>query len=283
MRVFITGDMGKLGGRIARLLEADHEVIGFDIRRDKRQDICDVDALLRAMGDCQAVIHCAAIPHPNKGGFGRYFEINVQGSWNVFRAADRLGVWRVIMLSSTGFYGCDTQGRWMPAYLPIDERHPIASTPGRSLGALAAYNQSKVMAEQALAWYGTNRRYEAIVLRCAPANPKSWQYQGGFAWQEYCADYQRHGDNWKRGCLFANCHPDYIAQAAQKALDVRGQFWYEPFNIVDRYAPAMLDVPAFVEAEFPGIDFHWDESPQESLISPRKAMDVLGFEPCLDR
>jgi len=281
MRIFITGDEGKLGSRIAALLrDKGHEIVGWDVVRDKREDIRDLDALIPAVKGCDMVIHCAAIPHPKKGSFGKYFNINVQGTAYVMEAADRARVQRVIYLSSTGFYGCDLRGRLMPAYFPIDEAHPIASQPGRSWGKLDVYNQSKVMAEQIVAWYGTNRCFEAVVLRCAPANPKSWQYRGT-PWQQYNDDYRETGDNWTRGCFFSNCHPDYVAQAAALAVEAEGPFWYEPFNITDRYA-GLIDTREFLDKEYPGIEVRADLGPHDSLITPAKAMRVLGFQPCED-
>lgn len=282
MKILITGDMGHLGSRASKLLvEAGHEVVGYDIQRSETEDIADRQNLKRAMWGCQCVIHAAAIPHPKHGGFRHYFNVNVTGSANVFGVASECDVQRVVYLSSTGFYGCDTQGRLEPSYFPIDEAHPIASQPGRAFGKLDAYNQSKVMAEQALAWFGTNEEFEAIALRIAPANPKARQYRGGYTWQEYCEDYNATGDNWARGCLFSNAHPDYVAQAIVLAVEVPGPFRYEPFNITDRYTHKMVNVRAFLKQEYPNVlakGLH----PHASLITPKKAMEILGFEPCED-
>jgi len=283
MKILITGDMGHLGNRARALLEErGHEVVGFDIQRDTGEDIANRRNLKRAMWGCECVVHAAAIPHPKHGGFRRYFEVNVVGTVNVLEVAAGVNVRRVVYTSSTGFYGCDTQGRIQPAYFPIDEAHPIASRPGRATGKLEIYNQSKVMAEQVLAWFGTNQKFEAIALRIAPANTKAWQYRGGYTWQDYCKDYHEHGDNWVRGCLFSNAHPDYIARAIVLAVEAEGPFWYEPFNITDRYVHKMVDVPAFLAQEYPDVPVREKMGSHDSLITPRRAMEVLGFEPCED-
>lgn len=282
MKVFVTGSRGHLGHRIVQLLQEEHDVVGFDKADDKKQDIGDTDLMIRAMVGCDMVVHCAAIPHPHHGGFGQYVLTNVNGSINVFAAASRNNVKRVVYLSSSGFYGCDTIGRLFPAYFPIDEAHPIASRPARSAGLLSAYNQSKVMAEQALAWFGANRAFEAIVLRLAPANPKAWQYQGALTWQDHCRDYRETGRNWKRGCFFSNCHPDYAAAAVVRAVEAAGPFWYEPFNICDLYTHADIDVHAFLKQEYPSVPVHVELGPHDSLISCAKAMRELGYVPCQD-
>ena len=281
MKILITGDMGHLGSRARALLEErGHEVVGFDVRRSDGEDIMNRQNLKQAMWGCQCVVHAAAIPHPKHGGFRHYFNVNVVGSVNVFGVASECNVQRIIYLSSTGFYGCDTQGRLEPAYFPIDEAHPIASRPGRAFGKLDAYNQSKVMAEQALAWYGTNEEFEAVALRIAPANTKAWQYRGGHTWQEHCEDYRQHGDNWMRGCFFSNAHPDYVARAIMLAVEAPGPFWYEPFNITDFYTHRTVNVRDFLEQEYPNVPVKERLHPHASLITPKKAMEILDFEPC---
>lgn len=284
MKIFITGDLGKLGRRIAHLLVKDHQVVGYDWTSDPAQDIRDLDRLIAAMQKygCDCVVHAAGIPHPKQGGIGNYFDVNVKGSFNVFAAAEHCMVQRVVYLSSTGFYGCDMKGFLTPAYFPIDEAHPIASQPGQGLGKLSAYNQSKVMAEQALAWFGTNGVFEAIALRLAPANPKSWQYDGAYTWRDHCESYRKTGDNWIRGCFFSNCDPEYVASAVELAVQSSHSFGYEPFNICDLYTHRDVDVQKFIAQEYPGIRLQKELGPHDSLISCRKAMEVLGYEPCTD-
>jgi nucleoside-diphosphate-sugar epimerase len=258
---------------VQRLADAGHTVTGFDVRRDRGQDITVLPALHNACQDVEIVVHTAAIPHPNKGDLTCYHAINVMGTLNVLLAAHRAGVRRVVYTSSTGFYGCDIQGRLLPAYLPIDERHPIAMTPGCSTGALDAYNQSKVMAEALLAWYGTQRCLETVVLRIAPANTKAEQYRPDLTWDCYT--------DWRRGALFCNCHPDYAADALVLATLAEGPFWYEVFNVVDAYTHQQIDARAFAQKYF-GVEpaEHWQ--PGESLISSHKLRYTLGWSPCED-
>jgi len=285
MRIFITGNRGNLGKRIGKLAGlGGHDVFGYDISSDKAQDIRDLDRLIKVMKAAQPeiVIHCAGIPHPKRGGLGAYLSVNVQGSANVFEAADHAGARRVVYLSSTGYYGCDGIGHLEPAYFPIDEAHPVAAMPGRFTGKLSAYDQSKVMVEQALAWYGTQYVFEAVALRLAPANTKAWQYPGDYTWRDYCEDYRVTGDNWKRGCFFSNVHPDFAAKAALLAAEAKGPFWYEPFNITDKYTHGSIDVIEFLEQEYPGVKRTKKIKAHDSLITPAKAMKVLKFKPCED-
>ena len=268
--ILVTGDKGKLGSRVRALLG--DRAKGYDLQRG--QDILDSAALVGAMDGCEAVVHCAGIPHPNAGDFVDYARTNVWGTMNVCQAARALKVRRVVYFSSTAYYGCNVSGKLHPLYLPIDEAHPPANCEGRSEGALDAYNQSKVMAEQVLAWYGTQGLVQTVALRCAPANPKSGQYPAGFDWRA-CTDY-------RRGSLWANCHPQYAAQAAVLAVNHEGLFWYEAFNLCDRYVPECVDLREFLAKEYREQSQHFIARAKvgRSLFDTTKAQEVLGWEPC---
>ena len=275
MKIFITGDKGKIGGRARALLEkAGHSVVGFDIKRYTREDVRDPSTLKNKMSGCEIVVHCAAIPHPRHGSPGKYFDLNVHGTKHVLEVAARARVRRFVYISSTGYYGCDVRdGQILPLYLPIDEDHP----PGLAhfiTGKAEIYNVSKVMAEQLVMFYGTNRIMETVVLRLAPANTKAWQYRSGFDWRD--------DTGWKRGCLFSNCHPDFAAAGIKCAVEAQGPFWYEAFNITDRYTHQSIDVREFIAREYPTVPVKRSLGEHDSLITPEKAIEVLGFKACTE-
>lgn len=271
-RVLVTGNAGKLGSWVAEFLKkAGYDVVGFDIKVSPSENLSNYELLKERMAGCQFVVHTAAIPHPNLGTIEDYFETNVVGSFNVMRAAAANGVKRFIYFSSVAYYGVNIKGRLKLAYLPIDEAYPIASMPGQSEGMLDAYNQSKVMTEQLLAWYGTNRIFEAISLRLAPANKKAVQYPADGSW--------RADPRYRRSCLWTNFDPDMVGQVVKCALEAPGEFWYEPFNICDKYAPECIDVKAFVAEEYPDVPVKCSLEDNPSLITPAKAERILGFKP----
>jgi len=257
----VTGDAGKLGNRIKGLLGAK----GYD--RQRGEDILDYPKLKAAMNGIDVVVHCAAIPHPTNDPLPVFFNINVEGTLNVCKAAAEAGVKRVVYFSSTAYYGCNASGGFEPLYLPIHEEHPP-----RPRGSTSAYGTSKRMAEQCLKWYGTNGKFEAVVLRCGPANETEGQYPGIFDWKG-CHD-------WRRTSLWANCHPDRAAEGAAKAARHGAVLQYEVFNLMDRYVSHKVDLDAFLEELFntPG-------PPREgkSLFAIDKAINVLGWEPCNDK
>ena len=274
-RVLVTGSSGTLGSRVVEFLrKGGYDVVGFDVKTDPLEDLSNYELLNQRMAGCQFVVHTAAIPHPRLGTIKDYFDANVVCSLNVMQAAAANKVRRFIYFSSGGYYGWDVRGKLWPAYFPIDEAHPIASMTGRAEGKLSAYDQSKVMAEQLLAWYGTNRVFQAISLRLAPANKKANQYpaDGSWLWEP----------GFRRRGLWTNFDPDMIGEVVKCALEASGEFWYEPFNICDKYAHERVDVRAFLAYEYPNVPVNCDLSDNSSLLTTGKAERVLGFKPCED-
>ena len=275
MTVFVTGHMGRLGSRVvARLQDAEHEVIGYDVRAAAEQNILNPDELRARMEGCEVVVHTAGIPHPGKGDMPRYYEVNGTGTLHVLEAARACEVRRVVYTSSTGFYGCDIHGMLSPAYLPLDESHPPALIPGYGNGGMSAYNLSKNIAGALLAWYGTRRVLETVSLRIAPANTKAEQYKPGCDWRAY--------HDWRRGALFCNCHPDYAADAIVIAALAEREFWYEVYNVVDAYTHEDIDAREFALETF-GLEPGGDWQDGDALISSAKIRRELGWQPCEER
>ncbi|MFC7018533.1 MULTISPECIES: NAD-dependent epimerase/dehydratase family protein [Haloarcula] len=73
-----------------------------------------------------AVVHWAAIPAPERHAGTRVFDTNVSATYNVLDAAGRAGA-DVVWASSESAYGLAfAEETPLPAYLPMDEAHPMA-------------------------------------------------------------------------------------------------------------------------------------------------------------
>lgn len=120
MRVFITGVAGFLGSHLADwFLAQGHEVAGNDnmIGGDMENvpegveftqcDICDLEALTKAMKGAEVVYHCAAMAYEGVSVFAPATITNniMTGSATVFSAAIRVGARRVVNCSSMARYG----------------------------------------------------------------------------------------------------------------------------------------------------------------------------------
>ncbi len=161
-RVVVTGGAGFVGSHICeRLCTLGYYVVIVDNLRsgDKsyvesllengkaelvQEDICDIDAMRRTIKDAAYVFHEAAvginysIDHPRET-----LDINLLGSYNVFRAATEAKVKKVIFASSASVYG-------NAEYLPMDENHPFNPMTPYCVSKIGCEYLAKMFARQGL-------------------------------------------------------------------------------------------------------------------------------------
>jgi nucleoside-diphosphate-sugar epimerase len=103
--VLVTGLGGLIGGAMRTHLSDRYELRGIGRRAGPagvpwtRADIGDLDAIRPAFTGVDAVVHLAAVVGTS-GTFESYVQGNVVGTYNVFEAARRAGVRRVVFASS---------------------------------------------------------------------------------------------------------------------------------------------------------------------------------------
>jgi nucleoside-diphosphate-sugar epimerase len=101
-KVAVTGSGGFIGSAVVRRLRADgHDVVGIDL---PDVDVTDAPAVERALRGCELVVHTAAIVDDD-GRMEDFVRVNVVGTRNVLDAAERVGVDRVVHLSSVAVWG----------------------------------------------------------------------------------------------------------------------------------------------------------------------------------
>jgi nucleoside-diphosphate-sugar epimerase len=135
LKITVTGGSGKFGQWMVReLLAHGHEVTIFDNARapnlgqtcSLHGDIEDLGQVVGALAGADAAIHLAAIPTHDIKTNEVTFRTNVMGTFNVLEAAWRLGIKRLVTMSSEAVLGW-APGSWereqTPEYLPIDENH----------------------------------------------------------------------------------------------------------------------------------------------------------------
>ncbi len=119
MRVIVTGNNGKIGRIVCRLLgNRGHDVVGFDLAAG--EDVLDIAALAAKADRCQAIVHLAARTDDDAPDL---MATNLLGTWNVLGTARSLGIPRVVFMSSVNALGIFS-GHRPPDYLPIDDAHP---------------------------------------------------------------------------------------------------------------------------------------------------------------
>jgi NAD(P)-dependent dehydrogenase (short-subunit alcohol dehydrogenase family) len=138
VKILITGGAGRVGVAVVRrLAAAGHELtaigrtagVAMEGARYLRCDINDAAALFPAVQGKDAVVHLAAVPSPCGFPAEEIFRINAAGTFNLYEAAARAHVRRVVTASSINAFGYNWGVLTFPIRsLPIDERHPPFTT-----------------------------------------------------------------------------------------------------------------------------------------------------------
>jgi nucleoside-diphosphate-sugar epimerase len=135
MRIAVTGGSGKLGISVIKRLNAErHQVTNFDRAGEKSEsltviDLQDygqvIDAILgiddRHNG-FDAIVHLAAIPAPGLLPDVATFHNNMLSTYNVFQAARRANIKKIVYASSETVLGLPFDID--PPYIPVDEEYP---------------------------------------------------------------------------------------------------------------------------------------------------------------
>jgi len=150
MKAFVTGATGFIGSNVARaLLKRGNEVCalvrptadrsnlaGLDVR-PVEGDLLDFESLKRGMDGCSQVYHVGALysfwVRPRR----LVYDVNVEGTRNVLRAARDQGMEKVVYTSSVAALGLREDGR------PADETTPVELS-----DVIGDYKKSKYLAEQ---------------------------------------------------------------------------------------------------------------------------------------
>ncbi len=173
MKVVVMGGAGKVGRYVVRELLRDedgrpaHDVSVFDRAASAELpvpqtvgDHADFEAVAKALEGAEAVIHLSAYPGPGLAPDHVLFQSNVAGTFNVHDAASRMGVRRVVTLSSESILGWTFSTRpFVPDYLPIDEEHPLRPQD--------AYALSKEAGEAVARSFTEGAYMETVALRAS--------------------------------------------------------------------------------------------------------------------
>ncbi len=182
MNILITGGIGRVGTAISkRLIKNGYGVRVLSLEENSSLDVdyvqCDImniADLSKHMTGFDAIIHLAAIPSPVSTTGEKVFETNVAGTFNVYEAAAKLGIKRIVQASSINALGCFWGNmEHEPQYLPMDEKHPLHTTD--------PYSFSKEMVENIAAYYWRRTGITSLSYRLPAvwnkAHPESEHYQ----------------------------------------------------------------------------------------------------------
>lgn len=105
MKIAVTGSNGTIGKRLCAALAEHDTVVRVDLAdADVVADVRDLAAMERAFAECDAVVHLAGVVAV-EADWESVSTTNIGGTYNVFEAARRCGVRRVIFASSNHCVG----------------------------------------------------------------------------------------------------------------------------------------------------------------------------------
>ena len=279
MRIAVTGGSGKAGRAALReLIAHGHEVANFDLAPPPADldtvyaaiDATDfgqvMDALSgldgrRAVHDFEAVLHLAAIPTSGRTGNEVVFRTNALSTYNVFAAASKLGIRRVVWASSETMLGLPF-ARTAPAYAPLDEDAP--DRPETSYALAKACGEE--LARQFARWHP-----DMAFLGLRISNIMELQDYAGFA--GFQADPTLRAWN-----LWGYVDARDVAQACRLALEaeIAGAE-----NFVIAAADTVMERPSrdLMAEVYPDTPMKRSVEGNETLLAIDKARSILGFAP----
>jgi nucleoside-diphosphate-sugar epimerase len=270
MRVVVTGGSG-LAGRavVAHLVEHGCGVTNVDLAPGdssapfRRVDLTDLGQTYGALRDAEAVVHLAAIPRPSFDVPEVVFHTNVMATFNVLEAASALGIRRVVVASSVSVLGFPFFERpFAPAYVPIDEAHPLLPQD--------AYALSKRVGEELSAGFARRGRISVVDLRFAWIHtPETFAAQLKPLWSDPAEGAKN---------LWSYVDTRDAAEAVRLALEVDVEGHEACFIAA---ADTFMPTPSreLVGRYYPTTTLREGFGDHASLLSTAKAGSLLGFRP----
>lgn len=273
MRIAVTGGSGKLGRSVVRRLkDENHEVVTFDREGERSHDLVVVDlkdygAVIDAIlgvddrhSGFDAIVHLGAIPAPGLFSDVATFHNNMLSTYNVFQAARRAGVKKIVYASSETVLGLPFEID--PPYIPLDEEYPARPESTYSL----VKHLEETMAIELTRW---DPELSITALRFSNVmDPEDYRAFPSF-------DFDATLRKWN---LWGYIDGRDGAQAVLRALE-RAKPGYESFIIAA--ADTVMSRPsAELAAEvFPGVALTRTIIGRETLLSIDKAKAMLGYAP----
>lgn len=272
MRIALTGSSGKLGTVVARELRAaGHEVIGLDVRGERgpgfvQVELTDYGQVIDALAGVNdqhdgidALVHLGAIPAPGIRSDVATFHNNMTSTFNVFWAAVRLGIDRIVYASSETVLGLPFDIE--PPYIPVDEDY--APRPE------SVYSLVKVLEEhlatELVRWHPelsiTALRFSNVMV------PEDYA--------EFPFDADARARKWN---LWGYIDARDGAQAVQRALE-NAPTGFDRFIIAAADTVTTRPNAELVAEVFPGVETRGDLDGTGTLLSIDKARRLLGYDP----
>ncbi len=274
MRITVTGAWGKAGRAVvADLLEHGYEVVATDMAGTTgesatlgvgllRADLSDYGQAFEALADSEAVVHLGNIPAPGHTTAPETLNRNVAANSNVFLAAARLGLRKVVWASSETTLGLSFDDEHPPRYAPVDEAHfPVPRS---------TYALSKVLGEQTAFHVNEWSGVPFVGLRLSNIHrPEDYANVPG---------YHAAGPRSRMWNLWGYVDVRDVAAACRQALEAETT---GSQNVVIAAADTIMDVPSadLMAQVFPDVPLTRPLQGFETLLAIGAARELFGYAP----
>lgn len=284
-RIMFTGGSGKAGRHVVRyLVEQGHQVLNIDTKpldnpqvRTLITDITDSGQVFNAFSSymglhefdpslraqpVDAVVHFAAIPRIMIAPDNELFRVNTMGTYNVIEAAVKLGIKKVIIASSETTYGLVFANEPRnPAYFPLDEEYDV--------DPMDSYALSKVVNEKTARAFALRSGADIYALRIGNViEPHEYEL-----FPKWFAD-----PGFRKRIAWSYIDARDLGQLTDLAVQKDG-LGYQVFNAANDDTSSDLPTAELIRQFYPGVPVKGQLGEFETLLSNRKARDVLGFRP----
>ncbi|MGZ0712779.1 NAD-dependent epimerase/dehydratase family protein (plasmid) [Coraliomargarita sp. W4R53] len=273
MRIAVTGGSGKLGAVVVRELRASgHAVVNLDQQGMRgvgfvRVDLTDYGQVIDALAGVNdqhdgvdALVHLAAIPASGLASDVATFHNNMAATFNVFQAARRLGIRRIVYASSETVLGLPFDVP--PPYVPVDEEYEPRPE--------SMYSLVKVLEE---------RMAQELVRWDPELSITALRFSNVMVPEDYAEFPSFDDDAQKRKWnLWAYIDARDGAQAIQRALDaaIPG---FETYIIAAADGVMSRSNDDLIDEVFPDVPKRRPLGEHDTMLAIDKARRLLGYEP----
>lgn len=282
-RIMFTGGSGKAGRHVVQyLVDQGHQVLNLDTRpldnpkvRTLITDITDSGQVFNALSSymglhefdpslrpqpVDAVVHFAAIPRIMLTPDNEVFRINALGTYNVIEAAVTLGIRKIVIASSETTYGLVFANEPRnPAYFPLDEDYDV--------DPMDSYALSKIVNEKTARAFAHRSGFDIYALRIGNViEPHEYEL-----FPKWFAD-----PGFRKRIAWSYIDARDLGQITDLAVNKDG-LGYQVFNAANDDTSSDLPTRELIDRFYPGVPLKGDIGEFETLLSNRKAREVLGF------
>ncbi len=283
-RVIFTGGSGKAGRHVVQyLVDAGYRVLNLDTKpldnpavRTLITDITDSGQVFNALTSytglhefdhdlrpekIDAVVHFAAIPRIMITPDNEVYRVNVMGTYNIIEAAAKLGIPKVIIASSETTYGIVfANGHRDPEYFPLDEEYPV--------DPMDSYALSKIINEKTAQAFARRTGTDIYAIRIGNViEPHEYaKFPGFFA-----------DPGFRKRITWSYIDARDLGQIIRLGIEKDG-LGFQVFNAAQDDCSSDLPTAELLKRFYPDVPVRRELGTYESLLSNRKARELLGFQ-----